>query len=83
VVRSVILWFIVAISIVLWPNLVALQALTGRPHVGFERLVAWLDLNASASIGQVLLRPFGQQVHFVPWSAINGVEHRVRWFEPL
>jgi hypothetical protein len=75
-VRGVLLWIVVPISIGWWLLATPIDALTGRPHVRLAQTIGWADLNLIA------LLTLGRLVPFVSWSQASKVEHRVSLVDP-
>ena len=76
-VRGVLLWPVVPLAFCLWILLLLPRAVFGSSYVSPGKVIAWADLNLTAAIGLLLLRPLGKDVHFTPWSALETIEHRV------
>jgi hypothetical protein len=81
-VRGILLWLVIPAAICLWLAALPARALSRHPYLQLRKVLGWADLNVSAAIGQVLLRPVGGNVAFVPWSEIDEVQHRVGWLDP-
>jgi hypothetical protein len=61
---------------------VANSMILGKPYITAGKLIGWADMNLTAAIGQMLVRPFGQGSDFTPWSKVLSVEHRVSIIDP-
>jgi hypothetical protein len=75
-VRGVLLWIVVPISVAWWLIGLPINALTRRPLVGLSQAIGWADLNLIA------LLTLGHQTPFVSWSQASKVTHRVGWLDP-
>jgi hypothetical protein len=81
-VRGVLLWLVVPLAFCLWILLLLPRAVFGRTYVSPGKVIAFADLNLSAAIGLLLLRPLGKDVPFTSWSELETIEHRVRIVDP-
>ena len=81
-VRGILLWIVIPAAFCLWLRALPGRALLGQRYVRLGQMIGWADLNVSAAIGLVLLRPVGGSVAFVPWSQVDAVQHRVGWLDP-
>lgn len=75
-VRGVLLWIVVPISIAWWLVATPIDAVTGRRHVRLAQTIGWADLNLIA------LLTLGRMTPFVSWSQASKVEHRVSLVDP-
>jgi hypothetical protein len=81
-VRGILLWIVVPAAICVWLLVLPGRAAFRRPYLRAGKVIGWADLNVSAILAQILLRPVGGPVAFVPWSQIDAVQHRVSWIDP-
>lgn len=81
-VRGVLLWLVIPIACCTWLVTLGLRPMFRQPHLTLGKVVGWADLNLSAAIAQVLLRPLGHKVPFTPWAEVNNVKHRVGLADP-
>jgi len=81
-VRGLFLWLVVPLAFLLWLVLTPVRALRRRSFVSPGKVIGWADLNLTAALGQVLIRPFGRRVDFTPWSSLPLVDHRVSVVDP-
>jgi hypothetical protein len=81
-VRGLLLWLVVPLAFLLWLLLTPLRAILRRSFVAPGKVIGWADLNLTAAIGQILIRPFGRPVGFTAWSDMALVDHRVSVIDP-
>jgi hypothetical protein len=81
-VRGLLLWLVIPAGVALWLLLVPARVLLRKRYLRLGQVIGWLDLNSSALIGQLTLRPIGRSARFTPWSEIERVTHRVRLADP-
>src|SRR5260370_34433607 len=81
-VRGVLLWVVIRIACCTWLVTLGLSPMFRGRHLTLGKVVGWADLNLSAAIAQVLLRPLGHKVPFTPWAEVNNVKHRVGLADP-
>jgi len=81
-VRGILLWILIPSAICLWLVVLPGRAVFRRSYLRVGQVIGWADLNVSAVLAQILLRPVGGSVAFVPWSQIDAVKHRVSWIDP-
>src|SRR6266851_9923742 len=67
-VRGLLLWLVVSLAFLLWLLLTPQRAILHRSFVAPGKVIGWADLNLTAAIGQILIRPFGRPVGFTRWS---------------
>jgi hypothetical protein len=82
VVRGGLLWLVIPIAFLSWLVISPMRLTLGKPYITAGKLIGWADLNLTAAIGQVFVRPFGQTSDFTPWSKVLTVEHRVSIIDP-
>ncbi len=82
VVRGWLLWLVIPIAFLGWLVMSPIRLTLGKPYITTGKLIGWADMNLSAAIGQVLVRPFGRRSDFTPWSRVLSVEHRVSIIDP-
>lgn len=82
VVRGWLLWLAIPIAFLGWLVMSPIRVVMGKPHIGLGKLIGWADMNLTAAIGKVLIRPFGRKSDFTPWSRVSSVEHRVSIIDP-
>jgi hypothetical protein len=61
-VRGILLWIVLPTSILLWLAVLPARAVLGHRYLPLRKLFGWADLNVSAAIAQVVLRPVGGHV---------------------
>jgi hypothetical protein len=76
------LWLVIPIALLGWLVTSPIRLILGKPYITAGKLIGWADMNLTAAIGQVLVRPFGQRSDFTPWSKVLTVEHRVSIIDP-
>jgi len=76
--RGIVLWALFPLGFLAWFLVAPYRAFSRRQYVGPIRLVSSLDLNASAAIARIVLRPLGRSFPFAPWSQIERIEHRAK-----
>jgi len=81
-VRGLLLWLVVSLAFLLWLLLTPTRAVLHSSFVAPGKVIGWADLNLTAAIGQILIRPFGRRVDFTPWSNLPLVDHRVSVIDP-
>ena len=82
IVRGLFLWLVVPLAFLLWLLITPIRALRHRSFVSPSKVIGWSDLNLTAALGQVLIRPFGRRVDFTPWSSLPLVDHGVSVVDP-
>jgi hypothetical protein len=82
VVRGLLLWLVIPIAFLGWLVMLPIRLALRKPYITPGKLIGWADMNLSAAIGQVLVRPFGRRSDFTPWSRVLSVEHRVSIIDP-
>lgn len=82
VVRGWLLWLVIPIALLGWLVTSPIRLILGKPYITAGKLIGWADMNLTAAIGQMLVRPFGQRSDFTPWSKVLSVEHRVSIIDP-
>jgi hypothetical protein len=82
VVRGWLLWLVIPIAFLGWLVMSPIRLTLGKPYITPGKLIGWADMNLTAAIGQVLVRPFGQRSDFTPWSKVQSVEHQVSIIDP-
>jgi hypothetical protein len=80
--RGILLWLVIPIACCVWLVILVARLILSKPYLALGKIVGWADLNLSAVLGQVLLRPLGHRLPFTPWSQVNQVSHRVRLADP-
>jgi len=81
-VRGLLLWLVVPLAFMLWLLLTPMRAILHRSFVAPGKVIGWADLNLTAVVGQILIRPFDRTVGFTPWSGMALVDHRVSVIDP-
>jgi len=82
VVRGWLLWLVIPITFLVWLVMSPIRLTLRKPYITPGKLIGWADMNLTAAIGQMLVRPFGQRSDFTPWSKVLSVEHRVSIVDP-
>jgi len=82
VVRGWLLWLVIPITFLVWLVMSSIRLTLRKPYITPGKLIGWADMNVTAAIGQMLVRPFGQRSDFTPWSKVLSVEHRVSIVDP-
>ena len=82
VVRGWLLWLVIPITFLVWLVMSSIRLTLRKPYITPGKLIGWADMNLTAAIGQMLVRPFGQRSDFTPWSKVLSVEHRVSIVDP-
>jgi len=82
IVRAFLLWLVISIAFLVWLVLSPIRLTLRKPYITPGQLIGWADMNLSAAIGQVLVRPFGRGSDFTPWSRVLSVVHRVSIIDP-
>ncbi len=82
VVRGWLLWLVIPITFLVWLVMSPIRLTVRKPYITPGKLIGWADMNLTAAIGQMLVRPFGQRSDFTPWSKVLSVEHRVSIVDP-
>jgi len=82
VVRGLLLWLVIPIALLGWLVTSPIRLILRKPYITAGKLIGWADINLTAGIGQMLLRPFGRSSEFTPWSKVLSVEHRVSIIDP-
>jgi len=81
-VRGLLLWLVVPLALLLWLLLTPMRAILHRSFISPGKVIGWADLNLTAAVGHILIRPFGRPVGFTPWSGMASVDHRVSVIDP-
>jgi hypothetical protein len=82
VIRGLLLWLVIPLAFVLWLLISPARVVLHRPYATLGKVIGWADLNLTAAIAQILIRPFGRRISFIQWSSLLSVNHRVSLIDP-
>ena len=82
VVRGWLLWLVIPLAFLGWLVMSPIRVMLSKPYIALGKLIGWVDMNLTAAIGEVLVRPFGRRSDFTPWSRVLSIEHRVSIIDP-
>lgn len=82
VVRGCLLWLVIPLAFFGWLAVSPIRVLLNKQYIALSKLIGWADMNLTAAIGKILVRPFGRRSEFTPWSKVLSVEHRVSIIDP-
>lgn len=81
-IRGWLLWLVIPATFLGWLVMSPIRLILRKPFITPGKLISWADMNLTAAIGWVLVRPFGPRGDFTPWSKVLSVEHRVSIIAP-
>ena len=82
VVRGWLLWLVIPLAFLGWLVMSPIRVVLSKPYIALGKLIGWMDMNLTAAIGKVLVRPFGRRSDFTPSSRVLSIEHRVSIIDP-
>ena len=83
VLRGVLLWLVIPVTVVAWVVTYPVAVLLGK-GVRLPQVLGWADLNLIAALQRLLpARQVEARVAFVGWQQIGSVTHRIGFADPV